>query len=549
MKEFWKTGVALLVLVGLGLYIWKYEWGQEVDPDGPKETILAVEKDAVAGVSDRVRGGRDHPPGEGRTAPGAWPRPSRPPPTPRRSTPSSIASRSSRPTRWWSRRRTTPAQYGLEPAGAHRDASRWRARTRPGSSSSGRTPREARRSTRGRPSSPRIYTVASFVESSFDKKPFDLRDRDLLHAKRDDVRTLEVDGPGGRLQPRPDRRRRVGLHEAARDPGRPLVGRRPPGHPREPADGLGGRRGRRRASGRSASTVRRAPSTWCSPTARRAPSRSGAAAGDDDEGKYHAREAGSSLVAVIPGGDRDRPREGHGRAAGEASSSRWRPTTPRASTWCPGGSTKTFAKSTVEGEDGLDKTQWKRTAPDEADLETTTVEDALFKMGGVEVQEFVDEPADLGAYGLDAPVVRVTVRAKTESWIELGRKGEDYFARRSGDDAVLRLDPAKAAELLEALEGALAADRCRAGRLAGDGVSGRLASGGGRAGRQGGGGPPPRRPARSPPASWACSRARPGAWWAWSRWRPPPPSRRPPCRRPRSPSRRSRSRGCGCPAR
>ncbi len=65
MKQFWKTGVALLVLVGLGLYIWKYEWGQEVDPDGPKETILAVEKDTVVAVSHRVRRRGDDPTGEG----------------------------------------------------------------------------------------------------------------------------------------------------------------------------------------------------------------------------------------------------------------------------------------------------------------------------------------------------------------------------------------------------------------------------------------------------------------------------------------------------
>jgi hypothetical protein len=34
------------------------------------------------------------------------------------------------------------------------------------------------------------------VESSFDKKPFDLRDRDILHLKRDDVRALELAGEG-----------------------------------------------------------------------------------------------------------------------------------------------------------------------------------------------------------------------------------------------------------------------------------------------------------------------------------------------------------------
>ena len=44
MKQFWKTGLALVVLIGLGLYIWKYEWGQELPSDDAKETILAARR-------------------------------------------------------------------------------------------------------------------------------------------------------------------------------------------------------------------------------------------------------------------------------------------------------------------------------------------------------------------------------------------------------------------------------------------------------------------------------------------------------------------------
>jgi hypothetical protein len=115
-----------------------------------------------------------------------------------------------------------------------------------------------------------------------------------------------------------------------------------------------------------------------------------------------------------------------------------------------GGTKKTYAKSTTKDKDGLDKTQWRRTAPDAKDLETAKVEDALFKMGGVEASEFVDQPAAPAAYGLDAPVLKVTVKAKGESWIEVGKKDGGTYARRNNDAAVLRLDPAKAEELLKA---------------------------------------------------------------------------------------------------
>ena len=116
-----------------------------------------------------------------------------------------------------------------------------------------------------------------------------------------------------------------------------------------------------------------------------------------------------------------------------------------------GATKKTYVKSSTKDKEGLDKTQWKRTAPDAKELETTKVEDALFKMGGVEVAEFVDVPQPLGAYGLDAPVLKVTVKAKGESWIEVGKKDGAVYARRSGDSAVLKLDTTKAEELLKAL--------------------------------------------------------------------------------------------------
>jgi hypothetical protein len=118
-----------------------------------------------------------------------------------------------------------------------------------------------------------------------------------------------------------------------------------------------------------------------------------------------------------------------------------------------GGKQKTYAKAISKDKDGLDKTQWKRAAPEPKDLDTAKVEDALFKLGGVEVAEFVDAPREAASYGLDAPLLKVTVKAKTEAWIELARKDGVFYARRSHDTAVLRLDTAKAEELVKAFDG------------------------------------------------------------------------------------------------
>jgi len=189
------------------------------------------------------------------------------------------------------------------------------------------------------------------------------------------------------------------------------------------------------------------------PTATPAPSPSPAKAGAKPEPmkptKYYARQAGNGLVAVVPATLADDLAKGMGELRAKRLLEVATYETEGFEV-VAGGAKRTYAKSTSKDKDGFDKTQWKRTAPDAKDLETTKVEDALFKMGGVEVAEFVDAPQPLAVYGLDAPVLKVTVKAKGESWIEVAKKDAAVYARRSGDSAVLKLDPAKAEELLKA---------------------------------------------------------------------------------------------------
>ena len=221
-------------------------------------------------------------------------------------------------------------------------------------------------------------------------------------------KTLEISGPGGRLRARPERQGRVGLHEAARHPGRPLVRGRPAGHRREPAHGVGRRRGRegpealrpRQARADGGARASRDGSAQ-DPRDRRRP-----AAGQ--EVRTSADGGRGRLVAVDPGRARGRPRQGDGGAAGQA---------PARSRDLRGGGLRRRARArsrrptrrrTTKDKDGARQSQWKRTAPDAKDLETNKVEDALFKIGGVEVAEFVDAAEGRPrAYGLDAPAFKL----------------------------------------------------------------------------------------------------------------------------------------------
>ena len=141
--------------------------------------------------------------------------------------------------------------------------------------------------------------------------------------------------------------------------------------------------------------------------------------------------------------------------SGPSACSTSRPTTWKASTRPKRGVKKTYTKTTTKDKDGVETSKWKRTAPDAKDLETSKVEDALFKVGGVEASELIDAPKADAEYGLDAPAFTLAIRmgsGKGQSLLTIGRKGDAAYARRSGDAAVLKLESAKADDLLKAFK-------------------------------------------------------------------------------------------------
>jgi Domain of unknown function (DUF4340) len=298
------------------------------------------------------------------------------------------------------------------------------------------------------PDKTRIFTVPSFGLSSLDKKPFDLRDRDLMHVKRDAVKTLAITGPQGSYA------------LVKSDPGEwaftkpvaTLAGR-------WSVDGLLGTLEGLRMESVAAEDAKDPKKFGLDK-----PSRTvtlgladgttktleiGSAAGDK---KWNAREQGTGLVAVIPGAIVDDLAKG----MGELRSKRLLEVATYETEGFDvvvGGATKTYSKTTVKDAQGLDSAKWKRTAPDAKDLETSKVEDALFKIGAIEVAEFVDQPKGAEAYGLDAPAFTLVIRSgagKGEQKLELGRKDGAIYARRPGDASILKIDSTKAEDLIKA---------------------------------------------------------------------------------------------------
>jgi hypothetical protein len=293
--------------------------------------------------------------------------------------------------------------------------------------------------------SPRVFTVAAYQEASFAKKPFDLRDRDLLHFKPDDAASLDVTGPQGAY----------GLTNGAGGWAivRPLSTRAG----RWSVDGLVGALASLRMESVAAEAADDLKRFGLDPPARTVrvglkdgTSRTleiGSAAG---EKTYHAREASSRQVVVVPGAVVDDLAKGLAelRAKRLLEVATYEVTSIEA---VAGGATRTYVRTSEKDKDGVDVYKWKRTAPDGASIDTNKVQDTLFAVGGLEVQEFVDAPGAPSTFGLDAPALRVSLKyddpQKPAAWFELGQKDGAWFARRADDTAVLKLEATKAAEL------------------------------------------------------------------------------------------------------
>ncbi len=297
------------------------------------------------------------------------------------------------------------------------------------------------------PPAPRVFTVPAWVEGSLTKKPFDLRDRDVLHIERDAVTTLDIAGPEGAYALAKDEKGEWAIV-------RPLRTRAG----RWSVDALVGLLAALRMDEVAAENAADPRAFGLAPPARTVTiglsdgtTRKLEVGSSPSEGRHHVRVAGSPLVAVVPGALAGDLAKGMGELRAkrllEVSTYEVEGLDVEA-----GGVKRVLARTSSKNEQGTDVHKWKRTAPDAKDLDTNKVQDALFAVGGLEVLEFIDSPAGLPAYGLDAPALRVSLRhtgGRAPAWFEIGTKDGGSYARRDGDAAVMKLDPVKTAELIK----------------------------------------------------------------------------------------------------
>jgi hypothetical protein len=299
-----------------------------------------------------------------------------------------------------------------------------------------------------RPAAPRVFLIPAYLQGTLEKKPFDLRDRSVLHVKREDVQRLDVTGPEGEFSLV---RAPSGEEWTVERPLVTLAGR-------WAVDGLlGALEGLHMDSvvAEEAKDLKPygldKPARVVTLTLKDGGSRRLEVGSATPDKKYHVRDASSSRVVLVPPALVDDLAKGlaerRAKRLLEVATYEVKAMEVEAD-----GGKRVYDRSSSKDKDGVDVYKWKRTAPDGKDVETNKVQDALFLLGGVEVQEFVDKPGDPQAYGLDAPALKASFKyegARSPASFELGQKDGAFYARRAGDTAVLKLDPAKGAELVK----------------------------------------------------------------------------------------------------
>lgn len=299
------------------------------------------------------------------------------------------------------------------------------------------------------PGKPRVFTIASYAEGPFSKKPFDLRDRSLFHMKRDAVKTVEITGPDGSYAlARSDKGEWSFTRPVATKAGRWTV------------DSFLGT-----LENLKMESVAAEEAKDLKPFGLDKPARTvavGLADGSTQkieigsspaDKKYNVRDVARSLVAVIPGALVDDLAKGMKELREKRVLDVAAYDVEAFDVEIAGQPKRIFVRTSSKDKDGIDVSKWKRTAPDTKELETSKVQDALFKVGGVETQEFIDAPTGDGTYGLDAPALKVSIRyagGKPATWFAIGKKDGAAFARRPDEGSVLKLDPTKADDIVKA---------------------------------------------------------------------------------------------------
>jgi hypothetical protein len=117
-----------------------------------------------------------------------------------------------------------------------------------------------------------------------------------------------------------------------------------------------------------------------------------------------------------------------------------------------GSDTVAFEKSKTKNKEGQDEEKWRQVAPAARDVDQTKIDNLIAAATGARATGFVDSTAKTG---LDKPELTVTIKSdegKREEKVAFARTGSDGFALRTGEPGAAKVDIAAIENIVKSLD-------------------------------------------------------------------------------------------------
>lgn len=116
------------------------------------------------------------------------------------------------------------------------------------------------------------------------------------------------------------------------------------------------------------------------------------------------------------------------------------------------GQTLAFEKTTVKNKEGQDEEKWRQTAPSAGDVDQTKLDNLLSTLTQARASGFVDSTTKTG---LDSPAVTATVKSdegRRSETVKFAKSGNDAFAARAGEPGAARIETSTFDNIVKGLE-------------------------------------------------------------------------------------------------
>jgi hypothetical protein len=116
------------------------------------------------------------------------------------------------------------------------------------------------------------------------------------------------------------------------------------------------------------------------------------------------------------------------------------------------GQTASFEKTKTKNKDGQDEEKWKQSAPAARDVDQSTVDNLIAAVTAARAERFVDTPAKTGSDKLELVIALSSDEGKRVETVTFARSGAEGYATRAGEPGIAKVDAATIDNIIKSLE-------------------------------------------------------------------------------------------------